>query len=1088
MDPKSNGNERTFSRELDELTFLDFEAFRREHETHSPTTAGASDASKLFRVEKEEPAADEVVRHRATGRGLSADTQEMRLPTPGRRLQSLINQVSAAALSSSDLNNDFSDAAPPTSPKGKVAEECTHTPQRDSARRHAEKVGALLSELESLDESKSSIKLEFEQGFEPAGFESSQTADPICDSRLGVDPNLETNFVTNFVTDESRTEHCEINDSIAAPISTLEEGLRSENFADFATEDASHEAEERFEETIDESQQVPRLDAHFSETLVTETLETPPERDSEGTSPNDASGDPLSNSETQPRAFKAFLSVCASSRLFWVETTFGALLGILVVVAIWDWNHPVENRILELWSAASGSNYQAESVQSDWLRTTLVYHDVSMEPTQSKNAREAQAEEIRVTLPATARFSRHPIPTSVSMKGVCLEQPVWGVGESDNVREIGGTRPLTPLFSHSAEKKIETQLDNLASLAYLESVKGEYLPQYEEKSKKIKTLQEEAQTIKVALYELLGVSEITEESLRSPAAKNDNVVGKIERLADIRKELQEIQREWIVMNTEVMQKLQKIQPFIATDGKAFSELLRYTRPDEKSVCDFFCSWETQRRIDSVAEWSGSLARMVQTGLLDGCASLDTTGEIEIFGQTFGFEARWTPTLGEKKGFSGSLRLTSDEIPEELMMDSFVTIVCSIDKNGVQRHVSARIPTQNDLGIWGDPLRLALSTNAHDGVTTVDLTFVETPRGKAQRENPEEETCALGASGTLVMEFSGLSYGEMLGNESYKSVFEGKASLVAPERIVVSAQVAGECAAPELKIECDWTKSFLQSLVETTHGIHQKKREELIASIYERLKNAETTFNSIVEPYYREMMACVEDTQLFRTMLQTARDGVKRQAAEQKPTASVEIAQVEDEMGIPMFNPDLGKVDPVPLASAPQVGAETSIPPAPQPTSHMKQVPVKKVSSIPLPATIPTEGAPAAAVPKAAPHVEIAPMDASVFDNHTSSQGGLPPVSPAAPAAPPAESGRVSISEEIPAPAVAPPVLYSSKTSNPTAAAPGVSPRVPSATSSAAEPALESAPQENPLVEIPISKPQKRQQPLPMMRSTTNYGS
>ncbi|MBO5437976.1 MAG: hypothetical protein J6A23_09965, partial [Thermoguttaceae bacterium] len=341
-------------------------------------------------------------------------------------------------------------------------------------------------------------------------------------------------------------------------------------------------------------------------------------------------------------------------------------------------------------------------------------------------------------------------------------------------------------------------------------------------------------------------------------------------------------------------------------------------------------------------------------------------------------------------------------------------------------ISARIPLANDAFIWGDYTSLPVYAQAHDTSVVIALTvFGEEIRGKITLEMdqvsfdaPEKEA------------------------ENAQVVYRQYAGKEFPS-MQISAEISGTINAPTVSCTSTATAEMMPFWTAALHEMHENIRAEMIASVYERLKNAETAFNGSLEPFYREIILCAEKTDLFKDcpMLRGKIKAKPRESAvEVVPMnlAHLNVDQRDFENSIPTYDPNMGML---PAEQAEPVGNFAGTPM--EDGTIRKSIPVKKVAKI---------------EPLTLEDVAGVSQDASEIASPTE----IPPI-PMTRAAAPAETvqeNETAAPQKPELPNLADPVLYS----KPKAA------------------------ESTPLVPMDVPQSRKRSTPLPMMQSTSNLGS
>ena len=171
-----------------------------------------------------------------------------------------------------------------------------------------------------------------------------------------------------------------------------------------------------------------------------------------------------------------------------------------------------------------------------------------------------------------------------------------------------------------------------------------------------------------------------------------------------------------------------------------------------------------------------------------------------------------------------------------------------------------------------------------------------------------------------------------------SQFEGKTF----PKIIVSADISGPRSAPNVKCASSNVQEMLPDWTEALQKIHLHAREEIVSSIFERLKNEETAFNGLLEPFYQEILACSDKTDLFKNFQMGPLHEAEVEIVPMD-LAHLEVNQLDVTENIPTYNPNLGMEEPTPAVQenvSGQVGTQA------EPVKPVvKSVPVKKVAEI-----------------------------------------------------------------------------------------------------------------------------------------------
>lgn len=794
------------------------------------------------------------------------------------------------------------------------------------------------------------------------------------------------------------------------------------------------------------------------------------------------------------------------------EISCGLILGIGLILALMSIQNPLEKRVIHEFQKTLPGTLTCDGAENNFMKTELTYGPMFTQDSPEKVSRtDMNIMRTDVFLAPVSHVSRALRVRSVSLEGV--EFPGLTTLEPC---ETWRPEVLSPLFTREGAELLKVHPESLESLKYLEDVKAKHLPEFQALSGDVARISAESEAVQKRLQDVLGVKELTAEILQSSAALREDIVADVEKLSVLKKEAEDIQERWTVLNQTVAGELGAMKEKIAADGQHFSNVLQCECPDDEKMSAFLYKADFQKRTAETSDWLNAVCRMVELGMLSRspipAASLKTSGTIELFGQNFAFDGSWNTRFQEEcvYSYSGNLHLSSDVIPEELMKDAFVTISCKKKENSTLKTVTARIPLVNETFLWGDYEELPLWVKSRDAVVVLDLTvFGDEIRGKI---SVEMNQVAFDVPTDRNME------------PCRKSFYAPFAEQVLPQ-VLVSAQISGTREIPLVKCSGSETETFRKQCVNTLQEVYRTTRKEILAAMYERLKNAETAFNGTLEPFYQEIVLCAKNTDVFHDFqvrvpqdsapeaysdaefaensdADAGSDSVKTKAVAKNrkknrsgsgkraavvevtpmSLAHVELSPEDIDENIPMYNPNLG-IEPVapPVGSAVNVGA----------ASKVKVVPVKKVAEIaPItPASAPVPAVPAASVPVS----DSAPVSAAVS---TPVSASVPAAVPApaltpetAPAMIPAASSQVSANPA--ASASAAPVSQDKKVEEVIPEGNGTVPQEEKQPLNVADPVLySSSPAEKalPPVNVPVQKSSRKATPLPMMKSTSNFGS
>ncbi|MBQ6108284.1 MAG: hypothetical protein IJK97_08740 [Thermoguttaceae bacterium] len=620
-------------------------------------------------------------------------------------------------------------------------------------------------------------------------------------------------------------------------------------------------------------------------------------------------------------------------QICWIafEGIFGVLIGLGIIFVMMNLHNPVEKRLVQEFQRTIHGKVTYETCEKG--RAPFTNSELTLKMLQASTGSQDSEDgfsiqEMDVTLTPFPQIFRNIAMETAEMKGVVF--PSLRTLEYQNDWRPS---PIAPLFSDEIKNILEKQGESLESIRYLEAVKEKYLPAYKEISGKVKTINEEVSIIQKKLSEfpeLQDVQDMTPDSLKSASARNPEILAELERMGDLRKESMEIQKSWMDLNQAVAKELSQMREKIALDGKAFSTILHYSAPTTESLTEYLFKSTLEKRLEESINWGKALAQMAEMVVLPKSARpakyLKANGVIELFGQEFDFDSKWESKVNTDSeiSYDGSLHLDSKRVPEEMLKDAFIVVGYS-EKPGVELHkISARIPLIYDSMVLGDHAALPLYAQSQSCILVLDLTlFGDEVRGKMNLEmnqvsfeSPQKEA-----------ELAEILY----------SQFEGKTF----PKIVVSADISGSRNAPKVEYYCPGVHEILPTWCAALQKIHLHAREEIVSAIFERLKNEETAFNGLLEPFYQEILACSERTDFFRNF-QTGPMHEAEVEIVPMDLAHLEVKQLDVTENIPTYNPNLGMEEPAAVQEnvSGQVGSQA------EPVKPIvKSIPVKKVAEI-----------------------------------------------------------------------------------------------------------------------------------------------
>ncbi|MDO4628679.1 MAG: hypothetical protein Q4C70_05810, partial [Planctomycetia bacterium] len=609
------------------------------------------------------------------------------------------------------------------------------------------------------------------------------------------------------------------------------------------------------------------------------------------------------------------------------EISVGMLLGLGLVMGAVNMQYPMEKRLFHEFQQSVPVSISCDEVENNFLKTELTFGSLTACATQEKERfADISVQRTDFQLSATSQFRPVLGVRSVSMEGVefpNLAQPA--------LRDSWRPTPIVPLFSDEVKEVLATRSQSLESLRFLEEVKGKHLPIYQEISSEVTRINKEVETLEKKLLTELGVKELTPEVLKSEALKRPEMVVEVEKLGKLRQEAIDIQARWMTLNQDVATDLAKIREKIAADGKAFSTILHYEFPTESMLSEYLFRTDVQRRLTESLNWATAVSRLAEMGTMTGARKqadkLHTDGTIELFGQSFAFNGDWETNIEEECEYSyrGSLQLNSSYLPEELLRDAFVTVACRKKANSELRTITARIPVMNDTFVWGDYKSLPLYGRFQEGAVVVDLTlFGEEIRGK------------------ISLEMNGVSFNAPDVPAEKARILYAKMDGKELPAVNIDAVVSGTRNEPKIECNSAFSQEFLPVWGVAMQEIHQATRKEMITSIYEQLKNAETAFNGTLEPFYQEILVCAQKTDVFRNFpslkgkVEPRVDAKESQLVDKNfqrdavvdvtpmNLAHLEVSQDDLDENIPVYNPNIG-MTPMPSAPTGAVGSQVKEP-------------------------------------------------------------------------------------------------------------------------------------------------------------------
>lgn len=706
-----------------------------------------------------------------------------------------------------------------------------------------------------------------------------------------------------------------------------------------------------------------------------------------------------------------------------LEISAGLTLGLGLILAWVNVQNPMDKRVFHELQQGAPARFVCDGAQSNFMNSTVTFSPMQVSALNGKNpTSDFSVLQTNVSLDFLSQIGRNLKINSVQMNGV--EFPNLTVPE---IQESWRPEPLAPLFTDEIQTILADRKQSLESIRYLEDVKEKHLPTYQVISQEIVQINGEMKGLQKKIVEGLGLTAWTPDLMDSPASLNLEFADDFAKIKKLQEQTKTLQGRWMALNERVSKDLAQIKEKIALDGQGFSTLLHFPWPTDESLGEYLFKTELEKRFAETLTWINAISCMAETGVLaqssNQAENLKSNGTIELYGQSFDFDSTWK-TSDEKDcayAYQGNMKIYSDTLPQELMRDTFLVLACK-KADSKMRTVTARIPLTNDAFIWGDYRALPLYGHAQNSAILVDLTIFENEvRGKITVEMnqvafdaPDQKT--LNAQ-KLYAQFADWSL----------------------PTVQIFAEVSGTVDAPIIQCSSPETANMVPVWCVALKEIHQTTRKDLIAYIYQQLKNAETAFNGTLEPYYRDYLLCSNSANLLGPAdvsgnSKTAAGKLAGKAASKNGIVQIEpmnLAHLEvNQAGlmedIPTYNPNMG-ILPVAAQVGGPVGAQAETPAG----TIRKTIPVKKVA-------------------------EIAPL--TIND--------LPGSTPAAPAVPPASPTDI------------PPIPVNG--SNAAESSNG--------TPNLADPVLYSKPAQKPLKPMDVPAAKKSSMPLPMMKSTSNFGS
>lgn len=622
------------------------------------------------------------------------------------------------------------------------------------------------------------------------------------------------------------------------------------------------------------------------------------------------------------------------------EMVLGLVLGVVFLAGFSFFRTPMEERFRESLRGEIFSEVVYQPSEKSSLPGVIDWKDVEWTPaTGVEPDRTILAERLEAEMEPLSLVYDSPRVKRLTLQGVRF--PLL-----QTLPETGRTTTAESELSTNNDDLLREKMASLQSLAWIEEVKGRYLPSFEEMSTRLEALEKEATEIRTAMEPLL----------RQGSDPTPEAAGKLERLAEIRKESDELQQQWKAVSTEVTQALGKVGEKVAMDGKDLSKILQNNDGNREKLATLLYTPETSSQLHQFLVAGQALESLIQMAAWSGeipPQTLETSGEIELCGQIFHFSGDWNTETREDclRSFYGTMELREKGEKEENPAVGSWMLSCRQKKNLLQRHFSARIPLGTGAICLGSlSEERGLTSTSREGLLEVELDLYDNE-----------------IQGTMRFTRNGLKW---QGKEPCSTALETAFIRWSADSLTWEATVSGTLDKPVFHYTETATETLLPIYAEAIQESSRQKRSALVKQIYGKLKNAETMFNSAMEPYYQKMASATE--KIMKTHEHLAASVIPPSTVAPVIIAEIRLDTSEEsiEGEIPMFDPTLGVVE----EPATAVGTQVAVP------SSTRFVPVKKVEII----TPPEEKTAATPNPpeKKNAALEIMPMEATFFANST----------------------------------------------------------------------------------------------------------
>lgn len=642
------------------------------------------------------------------------------------------------------------------------------------------------------------------------------------------------------------------------------------------------------------------------------------------------------------------------------EMTLGLVLGLLMLVGFSFSGTPVEDQLREALLGEYFSEVAYQPSEKSLLPDGIHWKDVEWTPAEGEAPnRTILAESLTAEIQPlswvygplrveklTLRGIRFPLLQTVSKKGSAATSLLDMVGNND--------------------EELDKKMASLQSLVWIEETKGRYLPSFEKMSARLEVLEKNASEIR----------QVMEQSLQQESEPNPETALLLERLAEIRQESDELQKQWKETGSDVAQTLSQVSEKISADGKDLAKILQGEGLTKTSLETFLYDSETSRQLEQILAAGHAMETLIQMARLPNEVppeALETSGEIELCGQIFHFSGTWNTQIQEDclRSFYGTMALEEVGEKGENRVTGSLMLSCRQKKNLVQQHVTARIPLGMEeicLGNRSEPW--ALYSDSQHGELEVEFDLFDNEIQGTMRITRNEVNWQC--------------------QESAPQTFRQAIAQCKDRSLVWEVALSGTLEKPVFRYTQTPTEKFLPIYAKAIQESTQQKRAEVVKQIYGKLKNAETTFNSVIEPYYQKMSASTENIMKIHERLAAC-------ATSQSSVAPVTIADIrldtseeEIEGEIPMFDPTLGAIEETANAVGMQVKVNENLEkmPVAHPSSQTRFVPVKKVATI-TPTLEETSPPTPVSQTEKKNALEITPMEATFFANSKSHAAETP---------------------------------------------------------------------------------------------------